>query len=630
MTQRLSLVVWIAGGALALFACACGTTVVPRDGGGLCPDGAICVDGNVPDAGRPDGGPDGGPAACEQPATPGTSGARCRMGTTCETGLTCAQEISRFPMTGQPLTLENTFAAAIYTATGPDPGPDGTVGTDDDPEGEYLVAADPASGTDIPLAFGPGGQCSAACTLPTQAMPMPPNTCGSCASCSATLGGSESFGALGISVRSFVDLNGDNMGDPICRQNCTWEPDSRGGCPMGYTCDPTENICVEACTVDAQCQLGFGLNRRYGTVAVLDGSATCNTATGQCEWTAPTGAAAGSTCENNEDCPAGLGRCLIGNLCVQYGCGIVDPADPGGMAPLYPCPTGTICLGFGGAPGNVAGACIMGCNSASDCPAGNACSPLSGTVGGFTGYCIGICENDGECHADERCNKGGFSSPDIGVCQSFCTPAGQTPMTGAQACAADEFCLQEGTSAIGYCVARDALCVHDDDCFDGQACEVVGNDFYGRCVDGCGDDGDCPGTGAECVRQRYCVDAMGETTGTCTISGSCGTGLTCQPAQARGVCRAPGGQCSPPVAAFDDLLFLRGDAQCLDSQSCNATMPDMVGACADCGLTAGAACCRGTTCPGANLVCSTATTTPSCVACGASGERCCAGDACNT
>ncbi len=75
--------------------------------------------------------------------------------------------------------------------------------------------------------------------------------------------------------------------DPgICRANCTFDP-STNDCQPGYSCDVAENVCLEACTDDSQCNLGWDVTRHDGLVAVIDGAQTCNTVTGRCEWMPP-------------------------------------------------------------------------------------------------------------------------------------------------------------------------------------------------------------------------------------------------------------------------------------------------------------------------------------------------------
>ena len=495
-------------------------------------DGSIFLDGDMdPDTGvDPVDAGDGGMMmmGCTTPPTPGREGATCLRGTSCVTGLTCFEELTTNAMTGAPITL------GVFGIPQGDPDPAN--------EGEYIVSG---GDSPVPVWFGPGGQCSNACATGMGDM------CGECATCSTTLGGGDAIASLGISVRSFVDGLSD-ASPGICRANCTFDPETNGGCPMGYTCDVGENVCVEACQDDSQCNVEFGLARSGAPIGIVahvpaDGPFTCSSTTGRCEWTPPADAAFGSECESNDDCPGDIGVCLIGGRCATYQCNLPDAT---GMAARFPCPEGAICVGVGGNDGAF---CLDMCRTPDDCFAGQACSPQTGLPDDNTGLCFGICENDGECRSDERCRIGGFANPDIGTCQPYCDPAGSDPM--ATACAADEVCVEPDGSTTGFCRPLNQLCTEDADCNGNQACEVLSNDFYGRCIDGCTLDTDC-----DVIAGESCRIQMGSTTG---------------------ICRAPGGECSPPEDRLRDTLVLRGDPQCLATQECDEMMANVVGNCAD-------------------------------------------------
>jgi hypothetical protein len=110
-------------------------------------------------------------------------------------------------------------------------------------------------------------------------------------------------------------------------------------------------------------------------------------------------------------------------------------------------------------------------------------------------------------------------------------------------------CAAVDGQTYGFCRKLDQLCSLGDDCHGAQACLVEGNDAYGRCVDGCQADADCP-AGDQCVIHT----------------------------PPYGVCRTPGGPCSPPPVA--DAFPLRGDAQCVPGETCTASMPNALGSCA--------------------------------------------------
>ncbi len=531
-------------GALSLLvACSCDEPPEEGDAGCLPDSGMICLR----DAGTPeDAGPDEdtGPPAPTQCQSTGRAGGTCRSGSFCGTGLTCEGELTN--IMGVPLTIEDAFEIPCAV---PNP---------DDPDGEPVL-----SDCAVPIGFAPGGLCTQGCAPGTG------DTCPTCSTCSNTLGGSDGYGAVGIGVRSFDQemlTNDTNTG--MCRSDCTFDADSRGDCQPGYTCDVGENVCLEGCVADEQCNLGWGIRRHEGLVSIVDGDLTCNTTTGRCDWTPPADAAFGSECDSNADCPADVGVCLIGNRCATYQCNLPDAS---GTAAMYPCPTGAICVGIGG---NEAAFCLDTCTTPEDCFPGQACSPQAGLPGGATGLCFGICENDGECRSDERCRIGGFTDPTIGTCQPSCTPGGTD-------CEAGEFCEQAEGQTYGFCVELDGFCTADADCVGGQACEVLADDFYGVCVDGCTTEADCA-SGEACV-----IQPAGRT---CDEDGDCGSGVCTSPtgltlgtcaASTVGVCRAPGGACSPSPqnAAMETLLPLRGNPQCVPDQTCSATAPEALGTC---------------------------------------------------
>ena len=465
----------------------------------------------------------------------GRAGGTCRGGTQCGSGLTCFSELTSNG--GMEILLNSTPFPDIPVVM-PDPAN----------PGEYV-----SSDASVPLGFGPGGQCSQACNPSAMTA-----TCPACSTCSKSIGGSPSFSAVGFSPRSFDQtgtLDATNSG--ICRANCTFDP-STSGCQAGYSCDSSENVCLEACTTDAQCNLGWDVRRHDGLVAVIDGSQTCNMDTGRCEWTPPSDAAYGSACEASTDCLEYIGFCGIGNHCGQQNCA----AKGSDGNPVYPCPSGAQCLTFPNS--NDASQCFTPCTSPSDCFDGVACVNL-----GPGNFCYAACQNDSECKDAEACRLGGFSDPTIGTCQPRCDPAGSD-------CAADEVCAIPTSPAsdwsmdYGFCRQLNQICTADADCYGGQACEVLADDQYGQCTDGCQNDSDCTDAALPSCR----IQPGGEP---CTVdsdcnSGSCTSG-TCAPST-YGVCRVLGGECAvSPDANMDGIpdIPLRGDPQCLESQRCNSS-----------------------------------------------------------
>lgn len=537
MTKRLSFVMILSVGA---FGVACDGGDGDGDAGDGCPPGMICLDGgDVDGGGMPgtDAGTDGmvTPMGCGMPQPAGQEGGHCRGGTTCLTGLSCAEEISVLPMGGATLTLGNAFGI-----------PSGT----EDParEGECIPGAD----SDIPIPFFPnGGLCTQACDPATEGV------CGECTTCSTTLGGSDAFAAVGITVRSGTDLTTDAR-PGLCQQNCTWDGTTRGGCPEGYACDPGSNICQQGCTTDSQCRLDWLVAESIGLCAVETGTATCNTATGLCDYGGSPSAAFGSECEQASDCPEDIGICLIGGRCSTYQCNL----DDGTGAAAYPCPADAICVGIGG---NNAALCLGLCDTPADCFAGQACSPEMGLPDGRAGLCSPICTADSECHGNERCLKGRFEDPELGFCAEYCVPEGGAADPMATPCEADQFCNPAAGTAYGFCRTLDQICFADDDCVGGQACRVADANLYGRCIDGCRMTSDCA-AGEECVVFND-GDPM---TNPDNI----------------GICRAAGGTCAASPTRTDGTVIqpLSGDAQCQSTQQCSqrmATDPPSTGTCMD-------------------------------------------------
>lgn len=555
--KRLSFLVILCVGA---FGCAC-----DGNGGRDAGPGIIELDGG-PDGGPPgDGGPppDGGPGpGCGMPQAPGQEGGNCRGGTTCLTGLQCAEELSS--LMGSATTIGNIFGINSCTQSATRPGEADTVG----------------SPSTVPMPFFPGGLCTRGCT------PGVTGTCGECTSCSSSLGISDGFGAVGIDVNILTGPANYGItpaimeGQPrpgICQQNCNWDPATPGGCPPGYTCDVGSNVCEQGCTSDAQCRIDWLVNRTEGLCQGDSGVGTCDMATRRCRYPGSASSASGSPCEGSEDCPADIGICLIGGRCSTYQCNVPDST---GMAARFPCPAEQICVGVGG---NNSALCLGTCNTAADCFEGQACSPAGSTLpDGRTGLCFPICGDEGMtqaqadmmCQSGQRCLRGRLSDPDLGFCSNYCVPAGGPADPMAATCEADEVCTAVDGTSYGFCRALNQICFANDGCVGDQACEVLGFDFYGRCVG-------APGEGTSCGTSADCNAAMNEE---CVIFDDANPAT---PPLTRGICRAPGGSCSASPRSSADMRILQpllGDAQCIPSQRCNqtvATDPPSLGTCVD-------------------------------------------------
>lgn len=385
-------------------------------------------DGGLRDAAAPDAGParDGGPrpSECTIPPLEGTTGARCRDDRFCDPRSSCVE--------GVVWTLD--------LATGiPDP----------DRPGE-LLAGPPST---IPVVFAPDGMCTTPCQL---AEGDDEASCGPCAACSAELGGAHALGEIGVSVGSFIDLAD---GEGVCRGRCVFDAETGGGCPGGFTCDVDSNVCLERCVDDQQCRLRFGATFEGEIVIYTEGDAVCDAATGRCRWSPPAGAAFGSACARDEDCPRDVGRCLFG-LCTTLQCRF----DGGGP---HPCPAGARCYQTDADPG----ICMATCTSIDDCPRGRVCKEADD---GGSPICSPVCDADHPCRADERCFAI-FADPALGHCRPFCDATG-AGLAGATVCAADEGCRRVPDRDFGSCVRLGGRCLVDDDCVGDQRCAS------GRCA----------------------------------------------------------------------------------------------------------------------------------------------------
>ena len=116
-----------------------------------------------------------------------------------------------------------------------------------DHPGFFRPMASPPTGADPPYTLGVGSVCVETCdaTMPFS------GTCMPCERCSSLVG------PTGLVTLSDVLGAAAPFGEATgwCRQSCLFDPDTRGvGCRPGYTCDPTEHVCVEGCTSDLECQ----------------------------------------------------------------------------------------------------------------------------------------------------------------------------------------------------------------------------------------------------------------------------------------------------------------------------------------------------------------------------------------
>jgi hypothetical protein len=498
------------GAVSVLLGCDPGTIIdIDVSGTDTGPTDVPVVPGDTPDAPRADTGA----ATC---GSTGQVGGHCRDGM-CAATLTCTEE---FMFTGGD-SLRNIFDIP--------PG-------EEDPENPgFFRATDPVDmADDVSFQAFTGSLCSALCNTELEfdetATSGELDTCGPCAACTTQIN------QLGLAP-SYIFLANTAAGRPFgentgfCRANCTFNPDTNGGCPTGYTCDPGSLVCVEACESNNECSFELQATRQGELVTILDPeNGTCNLTTGRCESGTGT-TSTGMACEGSGDCSEDVGVCLRGGVCGEYNCGFAsDTSMTDGT-----CDGGAgICLGAGA---DNATLCYPGCDSPMDCVPGATCLPLTTGSGmpvdpigpmGFTGVCLGICDTvpsdpDGsgpltaadddmiQCRPDEGCDMPLPTDDDedpVGNCRPTCdADADCTTENAASRC---DIPMGEST---GFCRIPDQICNETEDCILDQVCDQLaweGN--LGLCIAACDDNADCT-SGDECDTER----------GVCRTP--CGTGL---------------------------------------------------------------------------------------------------------
>ncbi|MCB9596337.1 MAG: hypothetical protein H6719_26680 [Sandaracinaceae bacterium] len=371
------------------------------------------------------------PGMCVRPAPVGTIGGLCGAGGACGGPAMC--------LTGSPLTLGDLG----YMVGTPDPAHPGE-----------LLAGGPSP---IPVLVAPDGLCTTSCRSDEGDV-----GCDPCATCRSEVGGSERLQRLGLTAGWLASATPPDA-DGVCRARCTFDADTTGGCPDGYTCDRWASACVERCVSDAQCRVELGVSSSGGTVAYEVGDAVCDAVTGRCRWTPPLGAAHGTACERDEDCPRDVGTCVVGRCATAY-C----------ERDAYACPASARCLELEGSPG----ICATTCATIDDCPARRVCVEVED---GGSNVCSPVCDAAHPCRSDERCFPV-FADPSLGACLPFCDASG-AGTAGAVACDTDEVCRPVEGRDFGACQAADAYCYDAVDCGPGQTCErLVDTDAYGRCM----------------------------------------------------------------------------------------------------------------------------------------------------
>ena len=453
----------------------------------------------------------------------GRVGAHCRTGA-CVGGATCDQFA--------PLTIQAAFG---LRQGAPDPRHTG-----------YAVIESPAiASQSAPFNGAEGTLCAQSCDLASTT-----NTCGTCAHCSGQLTQAPIVASFGGARDLFGAMPPFGANTGVCRLDCTWAPTERGyGCPdMQMTCDPFSGTCAESCTSDNECNTAYGATYAGELVTELATSApaTCNAATGRCGWAGTTGATVATRCTTSADCAPGIGVCLNGGMCAEFGCspaGMICVGGPGG-----------VCLQT-----NVAGTstlCLAGCSSAAACAPGNACQlfPGGAAIGPFRGYCLATCRADTDCRASETCTDtlDAMGASVAGTCVPRCTSVGGIGAASG-GCASSEWCIADHAGATyGRCLTTDSFCgtvgtmslsAASTECPIGQVCDetlATPHDAIGAVA-------------RETFGDGHCAPA-------CTVGG-CTGGATCVTSgPLRGLCRMP---CTTPTG-------------CPIDQTCDTTLGECV------------------------------------------------------
>ena len=222
-----------------------------------------------------------------------------------------------------------------------------------------------------------------------------------------------------------------------------------GACPISVTCEDTGCPTSQVCNVSTGACEDRELDCRVANICRAD--EVCDSETGTCRpealrctqsFTCPDGQICNASsgfcepalrCESNEDCGIAEDCNLATQECQTRTC--LTDAD---------CPVAHVC--------DDDLECTPGCRPGADgCASRQFCAVLTGES---VGTCLPDCRLDADCPFGQFCDR---SSTD-----STCVIEG--PCTQDADCRADEACVQT------RCVQP--LCAADDECLEGQVCEV--------------------------------------------------------------------------------------------------------------------------------------------------------------
>ena len=358
----------------------------------------------------------------------------------------------------------------------------------------------------------------------------------------------------------------------------------------GFAMDKT-GACAGGCTLDAQCALG----------ASYCYSPTCNTGTGECDFTIPAGNTCTCTpadvtgCPAPSSCQSAAATCDFGVCtytkkagdakCCNSPTDCIAPASCNDTTNTCGCTSGHLCtVGPSG--------CVTGteCCQNSDCGGGNTCSDGTCTCNGGEKHCPGLgciaaggCCGDADCTSPATCNGSHVCACSGGMryCAGIgCIAAngccGNADCSGTATCdgtthacqcptAGDRYCAGVGcVAATGCCAAVDcAPHANATVACTGNACVYTCNSGFHDCSGTCSDDTSVATCGSRCA--------------------ACPSGNSCQAATcSAGACGLAAAGASPCCNAVAD---------CAPANACQQATACMMNMCVF-GSTGAAGCCN--------------------------------------
>ena len=290
----------------------------------------------------------------------------------------------------------------------------------------------------------------------------------------------------------------------VCNGTETCNPQT-GGCQSGppLACDDANPCTTDGCNTTTGCtHVNLANGTPCGDANVCNGTETCQN--GQCSAGSPPVCNDGNVCNGTETCNPQTGcqpgtplNCNDGNPCTTDTCNAASGCQHAPSANGTSCSDGNACNGAETCQG---GSCTAGtplvCNDGNVCTT-DGCSPASGCT--FTNN-TAPCSDGNGCTVGDTCSGGS------------CVPGAPQNCSDGNACT-DDLC----DSTLG--------CVHADNsstCNDGNTCSAPDVCNSGTCVGGNVTSG-CTPCQAVAVIPAAGGTFVGQTSGTSTLAGSCGS-----------------------------------------------------------------------------------------------------------